>query len=762
MSNVHRFPGCPVENLPAACEAREAGPVARQERRWLAGIRPALRMEDDARFNPGALAQVIDQLMPDESIELRYSAGTDPVAFALDIELKAVGRTADEAGSRSAVMSALLDASLELACPHLHFLNGVDYGSGGTSTDHWQEVRPDWWVLQSGEARAGDHRSHEPVFAVPPGGLSLDGRDGERPCAPEKRTILFDARPERLRFPADPLVSVLGQLPERCQVVLRFESVVLSSRDRQTVQIAATRLAFATGRGARGIGAMTDAAVDADDVLAWLKAWQARGRGCRCRCFVVSRLPVPDHHLAMLGQLVFVQPLAERGRRPLPDALDLRGAVPSSVPAIYPFPMAATALSAGLPRSVPSPAGLSRGGGVRLGRTDDGQRVHLGDADRLRHTYVIGATGTGKSTLLLNMIRQDMAAGTSVILIDPHGDLFADVRRCVPRRRLGDLVLLDFADFAHPVAMNMLTLHGTHREIAENFVCNELIRIFSRVLYTGVPEAFGPVFETYFRNALLLLMQGGGDKVTLIDFERVFADDAFREVLLEKCTGRPVAAFWQGIAGKVTHQDYSLKNMAPYIVSKLTQFTSNALIRPIIAQPGSIDFRRLMDEGRIVLINLAKGHLGELDSALLGMLVLGKIYLAALSRTDTQLESRRVVHLYVDEFQNIATESLAAMMSEARKFGLCATLANQSLSQIDGRGRSTDVAGAILANAANLLVFRVGIHDAETLAHWLRPWVSASMLSQLPDFHVAARILRAGRPLPPFVFRSSEPETSPR
>lgn len=760
MSNVHRFPGCPVESSPAACEAREAGPVARQERRRLVGIRPALHGERDARFNPGALAQVIDQLMPAESIELRYTAGRDPVAFTLNVELEAVGRTADEAGSRSAVMSALLDASLELACPHLHFLNGVDNENGGTPADHWQEVRPDWWVLRPGDACTRHNRIHEPAFAVPPGGLLLHDGDGERPCAPEKRPILFDARPEGLRFPADPLVSVLGQLPGRCQVVFRFESVVLSSRDRQTVQCAATRLAYASGRELRGIGAMSDAAVDAVDVLAWLKAWQARGRGCRCRCFVVGRLPVPDHQVAMLGQLVFGQPLAECGKRPLPDALDLRGAVPGSVPAIYPFPMAATALSAGLPRSVPSPAGLARGGGVRLGRTDDGQRVRLGDADRLRHTYVIGATGTGKSTLLLNLIRQDMAAGTGVILIDPHGDLFADVRHQVPQGRLGDLVLLDFANFDHPVAMNMLTLHGTHREIAENFVCNELIRIFSRVLYPGVPEAFGPVFETYFRNALLLLLQGGGESVTLVDMERVFADDAFREELIEACAGRPVADFWRGIAGKVTHQDYSLKNMAPYIVSKLTQFTSNALIRPIIAQPGSIDFRRLMDEGRIVLVNLAKGLLGELDSALLGMLVLGKIYLAALSRADMALASRRVVHLYVDEFQNIATESFAALMSEARKFGLCATLANQSLSQIDGRGRSADVAGSVLANAANLLVFRVGIHDADTLAHWLRPWVSASMLSQLPDFHVAARILRCGRPLPPFVF-STEPGVSP-
>jgi hypothetical protein len=278
-----------------------------------------------------------------------------------------------------------------------------------------------------------------------------------------------------------------------------------------------------------------------------------------------------------------------------------------------------------------------------------------------------------------------------------------------------------------------------------------------------VPDAFGPIFETYFRNALLLLMQGGGDGVTLLDLERVFSDDVYRRSLIDGGASEHVRDFWIGIAERVTQQtDHSLKNLAPYIVSKITQFTSNALIRPVIGQAMStLDFRSFMDERKIVFVNLAKGLLGELDSQILGMLLLGKIYLAAMGRADTPMAERQPVQLYLDEFQNVATDTLAAMMSEARKFGLHLTLANQTISQIDGRGFDSDVAGSVLANAGNLLVFRVGVPDAQLLAPWMKPQFSAETLAQLPDHHVAVRILDHGRPLEPFVLKTDAPRLVP-
>ncbi len=382
-----------------------------------------------------------------------------------------------------------------------------------------------------------------------------------------------------------------------------------------------------------------------------------------------------------------------------------------------------------------------------LGETSSGEQIHLSSRDRARHLYLIGGTGTGKSTLLANMIRQDMRSGEGVILIDPHGDLADSVREIIPAERRSDLVWSDLSDPSSTIGLNILEGQGGVPALERNYVCNQLIGFFKNILYRGVPEAFGPMFETYFRNALMLLMDGGGPDATLMDFERVFHDDKFRNELLTRCTDEKVREFWRHVAMRVTWDEIKLENVVPYIACKLTQFTGNPLVRRMIeARRSTLNLRHIMDHGGIALIKIAKGLIGEYDTVLLTTLMTIRIAQAGMARASIAPGTRRPVRVYIDEFQNSVGESLSDMLAESRKYGISMTLANQSLFQVDGRGSHSNTGLAALANAANVLALRVGPPDAAKLAPWFAPEVSWQELCRMPDFHAAARVLQNGRP----------------
>jgi hypothetical protein len=254
------------------------------------------------------------------------------------------------------------------------------------------------------------------------------------------------------------------------------------------------------------------------------------------------------------------------------------------------------------------------------------------------------------------------------------------------------------------------------------------------------------MFELYFWNAFFLLMSRGGDAATLMDFDRVFTDDKFRQSLLTACTEEKVVQFWRDIAQRVTHDETSLRNITPYIVSKLAQFTSNPTLRELLcAKSGALDFSTIMDEGRILILRAPKGLLGQTDTEILAAVTLMRIAQVGMSRAARPKTDRRPVRLYVDEFQTCAGDGLADILAEARKFGLSLVLANQSLRQIDGRGSRPNVGEAALANAANLIALRVGALDAASLAPWFER--EAASLCHQPDFHATARVLQNGRPL---------------
>jgi hypothetical protein len=395
-----------------------------------------------------------------------------------------------------------------------------------------------------------------------------------------------------------------------------------------------------------------------------------------------------------------------------------------------------------------------------LGQTFEGQTVAIADPDRALHTFSIGATGTGKSTLLLNQLRADMEAGKGLILIDPHGDLWEKAHKLVPSKRRRDVVSGHLGDPKRSFTMNVLASLGGDPATERNAIVNGLLRMFTRTLWPGVPEAFGPLFELYYRNAMLLLMEGEGDKATFLMLERVFQDRKYRKDLLEVCQTEPVLTFWNTTVPEITYDDWSLGNMAPYITSKFAPFTSNALLRPVLGSPtSSLDLSGAIDGGKIVLINLAKGTVGDGSARLVGSLLTMRLVAAAQRQMNLPESERKAFVAYLDEFQTYATEHIAEGIEETRKYKLSLVLACQSLGQIDGSARRSDVGRSIIANVANLIAFRLGVDDAKILANWFEPDFSADDLMYLPNHRAVARLLVGGQALRPVEFTASPPPT---
>ncbi len=377
------------------------------------------------------------------------------------------------------------------------------------------------------------------------------------------------------------------------------------------------------------------------------------------------------------------------------------------------------------------------------GTAPDQKEIFLADTDRLRHLYVIGQTGTGKSTLLKNIVIQDVERGHGVCFIDPHGSDIEEILSRIPPERQKDVIYFDPANLEYPIALNMLEYDARFPE-QKTFVVNELFAIFQK-LYGAVPESMGPMFEQYFRNATLLTIEDPESGSTLLHVSRVLADKAYREHKLSRCKNPVVVSFWKEIAAKAGGEA-SLANIVPYITSKFDVFLANDYMRPIISQEkSSLRFREIIDEKKILLVNLSKGRLGEINSNLLGLIIVGKLLMAALSRVDVSADTRNPFHLVIDEFQNVTTDSLATIFSEARKYALSLTVAHQYIAQL-----TENISKAVFGNVGTLAIFRVGTDDAEYLEKQLSPAFGAADLANLPNGMAALKILANGIPLPPF------------
>ena len=371
------------------------------------------------------------------------------------------------------------------------------------------------------------------------------------------------------------------------------------------------------------------------------------------------------------------------------------------------------------------------------------KEVRLMDEDRRRHLYIIGQTGTGKSNFLANMIIGDINDGKGLAVVDPHGDLVEDVLSVIPQNRIDDLILFDPSNLKMPVGINMLEYDFDKPE-QKTAIVNELLEIFDK-LY-DLKTTGGPMFEQYMRNALLLLMEDApNEPATLMEVARVFSDHEFRERKLERIKNPIVQDFWEKEAVRAGGEA-ALENITPYITSKFNNFTANDYMRPIIGQVKSaFNFRNIMDEGKILLINLSKGKIGDLNANLLGMIFVGKILMAALGRVDLPQEKRKDFYLYVDEFQNFSTDSIAIILSEARKYRLNLIIAHQFIAQLTEKIRD-----AVFGNVGSTVAFRVGPPDAEFLSKIFSPIFSIEDMTNLDNFNAYVRLLINGATTKPF------------
>ncbi|MBI2039167.1 MAG: type IV secretion system DNA-binding domain-containing protein [Candidatus Niyogibacteria bacterium] len=422
---------------------------------------------------------------------------------------------------------------------------------------------------------------------------------------------------------------------------------------------------------------------------------------------------------------------------------------------IYHFPVGATtpAIKTLRGREAPPPVGLSPDGLLLGINTYRGQQmdVRLLRDDRRRHFYVIGQTGTGKTALLQNLIVQDIRAGEGVCIIDPHGDMAEAIVGLVPEERKSDVIYFDPGTIDRPLGLNFLEYDPAYPE-QKTFIINELLEIFKK-LYAGVPEALGPMFETYFRNATLLVIEDPASGNTLLEIERVMADKEFRDLKLSRSKNPIVNAFWKDVAER-TGGEASLANMVPYITSKFDTFLTNEIMRPILLQEhSSFRFREVLDQKKILIVNLSKGRVGETNAALLGLIIVGKIAMAAFSRVDMPEDKRADFYLYLDEFQNVITPTISTILSEARKYRLSLIMAHQFLGQL-----TDDIRKAVIGTVGSIAAFRVGADDAEVLKNQFEPVFSAADLMNIENYRAYVRLLVRGETRRAFNIASLPPE----
>lgn len=375
------------------------------------------------------------------------------------------------------------------------------------------------------------------------------------------------------------------------------------------------------------------------------------------------------------------------------------------------------------------------------------KEVRISEDDIRRHAYIIGQTGTGKTNTLKNMILDEIQKGNGVCYIDPHGQDLEDILNKIPKERAEDVILFDAGDIERPMGLNLFDAKTTEQK---DFVIQESIQMLYKLYDPGHTGIMGPRFEHWFRNAALAIMAdpAGG---TFIEVPRIFTDDNYLKEKLKFVTDPIVRNFWISEMGQTT--DFHKSEVLGWFVGKFGAFMTNSTMRNILGQTDTtLQIREAMDSGKILLINLAKGKIGEINMSLLGMIFVSKIQMAAMSRVDIPEAERRDFTLYVDEFQNFATDSFAAILSEARKFKLRLVVANQFIGQL-----REEIKSAVFGNVGSLMCFRVGPEDAEFMAKQFEPVFDTNDLINIENYHAFIKLMINGVPSRPFTLKGLPP-----
>jgi hypothetical protein len=387
-----------------------------------------------------------------------------------------------------------------------------------------------------------------------------------------------------------------------------------------------------------------------------------------------------------------------------------------------------------------------------FGETDSRNRLvkfGIKAKDRTRHVYVIGKTGMGKSTLLENMAVQDIQNGNGMAFLDPHGGTAEKLLNYIPEHRIKDVLYFAPFDLEHPISFNVLEDPGPDKRF---LVVNGLMSVFKKIWV----DAWSARMEYILSNILLALLENPGS--TMIGVNRILADKAYRKTVVDNVKDPAVKAFWVNEFEK--YGERYMQEAGAAIQNKIGQFISNPVIRNIIGQPkSSFDIRKIMDEGKIMIINLSKGRVGETNTNLLGSMLITKIYLAAMSRADAPekvLKALPNFYLFVDEFQSFANESFANILSEARKYKLNLTIAHQYVEQME-----EEVRAAVFGNVGSMIIFRIGPIDAEIFEKEFAPQFTAEDIVNLGSYQMYLRLMIDGIGSQPFSARSLPPIQEP-
>ncbi len=363
------------------------------------------------------------------------------------------------------------------------------------------------------------------------------------------------------------------------------------------------------------------------------------------------------------------------------------------------------------------------------------QLVRITDDDRRRHMYLIGQTGTGKTSLMKKMIEEDLRAGHGLALLDPNGDFAEDVLGMIPKDRIDDLVYFNPQDTEYPLGLNVLEARTAEER---DFLIQEMIAIFYALV--SDPSMIGPMFEHNMRMAMGALMADPENPYTIVEIPKMFTDEVFRAKILRKVKDPILLDFWEK-EFPASQKGSQAGDMLGYLLSKLGRFIENEMIRNIIGQQhSSIDFADIMNNGKILIANLSKGAIGDQNSQLLGMLLVSKLQVSAFKRANLAEEDRRDFYLYLDEFQNFTTDSISTILSEARKYRLDMILAHQFVGQLPDNIRN-----AVFGNVGTTIAFRIGTEDAELLAQKMQPDYNAQDLVEIDNLNAVIKLMINGK-----------------
>ncbi len=368
--------------------------------------------------------------------------------------------------------------------------------------------------------------------------------------------------------------------------------------------------------------------------------------------------------------------------------------------------------------------------------------IRMKRVDRFRHFYVIGQTGTGKSSIFSIMIRQDLREGNGLAIVDPHGSLIADNMAYIPRSRADDVVYFNPADQTRPMGINLLEADtDDEKELVAMDAMNIMIKLFGN-------EIFGPRLQDYFRNGCLTLMshpEGG----TMVDIVRLFTDDDFQKERVSYLKNPVVKSFWTDQMAKTGAREK--QEIIPYFAAKFGQFVTNSMMRNIIGQTKSaFDFADVMQTQKILMMNLSKGEVGDINSKLLGLIIVSKLQMATMRRQKYKKEDIKDFFLYIDEFQNYITDSIESILSEARKYRLSLNMANQYIAQLEGEDGKSKVKDAVFGNVGTMMCYKISPTDAEYMAKEMAPVFSNQDLINLDNFKGVMKLSVDGKPTSPF------------